>query len=316
MPAPKPAALVIALVSAALCGAITYARMTALGFPGDTSFAQEAAAHLLAGRDPYAVMPEGTMLYPLPAAVVMIPTVGVAVRALGAGFVALATFLLAYALARRAWWALLALLSPSFLLSVWAVQWPPMIVAAAMFPALGWLGVVKPNLGLAGFVYRPQWSTALGAAALLAVSFALVPTWPLGWFRHLGAQETAHLPAVLWPGGVLGLVGLLRWRLPEGRVLAAMTLIPATSVGYDYLMLWLVPRTAREMLTLTATSWLAVLAIYATAPNDLTRPWTLAHLFTACGVIVPCAAIVWRRTHERTEPVTLHADPRLHAPQS
>jgi hypothetical protein len=171
-------------------------------------------------------------------------------------------------------------------------------VASTLLPWLGWLAVVKPNLGLAAVAYRPSWIAFVGGAALIALSFAVVPTWPIGWLRHVRAQEVAHLPAVLWPLGFSGLVGLLRWRLPEGRLLATMTLIPATSVAYDYLLLWLIPRGWRESLTLTAAAWIAVLAIYMTAPSDLTHSWTLAHLFTALGVLVPAAWMVWRRPND------------------
>jgi len=77
----------------------------------------------------------------------------------------------------------------------------------------------------------------------------------------------------LWPFGFVGLAGLLRWRTPEGRILAAMTLAPSSAWFYDQLFLMLVARTWKQSLVLGALSWVAFIVVLATqAPINLVDP--------------------------------------------
>jgi hypothetical protein len=97
---------------------------------------------------------------------------------------------------------------------------------------------------------------------------------------------------VVWPLGAVGLLGLLRWRTEQGRVLLAMTLVPLAPFHYDHLFLWLVPRNWRQSLALSACSWISVIAMLATTPHDLTRDPRLVQALIAAGMYLPAAIMV------------------------
>ena len=268
---------------------------------GDFGFPLSAAHHLLVGRDPYAEMvpgapgAAGAFLYPLPAAIVAMPFAGFAAHHAGAAFVGLSAALLSYALAANGWWRLLALMSPAFLLSFSVANWPPLLLASALLPGLGWLAAAKPNLGLVAFAYQPRWSTVIGVVAIVGLSVLWLPSWPVGWLSHVARQEISHPPTIAWPLGAIGLAGLLRWRTPEGRVLAAFTLVPVSVFPYDHLMLWLVPRSFREALFLTWTAWLTAPAVLGFNAEASRTTLLLIQGGITLGTVVPCAFLVLRR---------------------
>lgn len=303
-PLPHVWAVALACGIGAILGWWTYERLLRIPevFAIDFTYPWRAARHLLAGRDPYANMPRapyaqaGPFLYPLPGALLALPFAPFAAPLAGALFMGISTLALVYALARRAAWQLLMLLSPSFALAYLNVQFSPLMVAATLLPWLAWVAAAKPNLGLVAFAFRPSRVMVIGGMILVAISFALVPLWPLGWLTHLRQQQTQHLPAVMSLGAV-GLVGLLRWRSPEGRLLAGMTVVPMSVLPYDHLFLWLIPRTWRESLALSAAGWAAYLAFLATAPHDLRVTSTPANLTLALGFYLPAAVMVLRGSH-------------------
>jgi hypothetical protein len=187
------------------------------------------------------------------------------------------------------------LVAPPFYWSIKTANWPVLLVAAAVTPRAGWLGALKPNLGLVVLAYRPERATFIGGLVLLVGSLLASPAWPAEWLTHVKAQPVDHLSAIFWPAGAIGLLGILRWRTPEGRSLLALSLTPTASLPYDWLMLWLVCRTGREFVALTVASWFTWLAVLATAPHDLTRAWTAGHFILAVGWLGTAAAIVLRR---------------------
>lgn len=296
--------LCVSLALAALAGWLCWRTVGPTG--GDFGFAVRAARHLISGVNPYDAMvvtakygEGGPLLYPLPVVFAGLPFAWMELKAASALFIALSTFWLAFALWQtRGVLALSALLSPPMLWSVLTAQWPPLMLAAALTAGAGWFGAMKPNLGLIGWLYRPDRVTIVGGVILCALSLYLVPTWPFDWWRHLHAQPVAHLPALMWPLGAVGLLGLLRWRTPEGRVLAALTVVPLSATPYDWLLLWLVARTGRECLTLTVITWSAWLAMLATAPHNLVRAWTAGHLLLSLGWLLPALLITLRRPNE------------------
>jgi hypothetical protein len=296
-PVTRPRALGTAVVAALLFGWRTYAHETLAGATGgDFAVYRNAALELLAGRNPYDAT---TLLYPLPSVLVVTPLVrlspvmGAAVFA-GAGVLALVYGLLR----RRGWLGLTMLLSPSFFLGWFYLQWSPLIVAGALLPWLGGFGVCKPNLEPAPFAYRPSWKPLAGALLLLAVSFLIVPHWIPDWLADVRRQTTRHTIVLLWPLGFVGVAGALRWRTAEGRALLAMTVSPLNPQFYDHLGVWLACKDWRESLALSLTGWAGFLTFVATAPHDLTRNPSPAYLSLTLGVYLPAAvlaALGWRR---------------------
>lgn len=315
MTAPSTAAKGLGAAAAAIAiglvlGWWTYVRLRANVAPYavDFTYPWRAAGHLVAGRDPYQHMPKGAyaqngpFLYPLTAAVVALPLARMSATLAGAVFFGVSSALFAYAMAREAYWKLLALASPAFVLSYYNIQWAPVVIAGALLAGVGWIGVAKPNLGLIAFAYRPRWSTAWLGVGFIAVTLAWIPRWPLEWLEHLRMQQAPHQAVVMWPLGLVGLAGLLKWRTPSGRLLAAMTLVPVASLPYDHLGLWLLAATWKESLMLSATSWAAYIAVLATAPHDLTTTPDFVQLLLAVGMYLPAAAIVLRKPNEGSIP--------------
>jgi hypothetical protein len=172
-----------------------------------------------------------------------------------------------------------ALLSASFLSALMQGQWSPLLTPGAVLPWAGALWVAKPSIGLALAVAYPSRQAAWGMAALLAASFAVQPGWVADWFQAL--QSTNHVVLALQPGGFLLLAALIRWREPEGRLLAAFVCVPQTPALYETLPLFLIPRSRwggylLAGLSLVAT-WVmrSALPVYAGTPieESLARRW-------------------------------------------
>jgi hypothetical protein len=221
----------------------------------------------------------------------------------GGGFIGISFAVLAFALTKVRYWPLLTLLSAPLVLTLTNVQWSPLLMAAVLLPGLGWLGAAKPNLGVVSFALYPQWSTLIVGGLLVAIAFFLVPVWPLEWLQHVRLATLTYRPVATWPLGAIGLLGLLRWRTFEGRVLAAMTLVPLAPFHYDHLFLWLVPRTWRQSLALTACSWVSVIAVLATTPHDLTRDPRAVQAMIAAGMYLPATILVLRLPNVGQTPI-------------
>jgi len=260
-----------------------------------------AANALLAGDDPYAAIARGApypLYYPLPAVLVALPLALLPLAAARVLWDVLVGWIFAAALGRRGPVALLALGSGAYVQAMVRGQTTPLLVAAVLVPALGWLLTLKPNVGLALWAGYPTRRAVLLAAAAVALSLAVMPTWPVAMWRAIGVNS-AHIRApVSMPFGWLLLAALLRWRRPEGRLLAALALIPQHLQPYETLVLCLLPRTGREMGLFVAGTWVALIPLIGRADvgaPDLVElgrvvwPWLLACVY------LPALFLVLRR---------------------
>jgi hypothetical protein len=224
-----------------------------------------AATHLLAGENPYPIVHQWypyPLFYPLPAVLVAVPFTILPVQIARAAFDICSGGLLAYALWRcRGPYALLALLSGAYLLAAKLGQTTPLLTAAALIPAAGFLLAVKPNLGLALFASRPSKTALLGLVLILALSLVILPSWPADWWSSLQRRNAHLISPVIRPFGWLLLLAGLRWKTPEGRLLVVLSLVPQNSLPYDLVPLALIPRNPVQMGVFVAGSWLAVAAL-------------------------------------------------------
>lgn len=293
-------ALAIGVVSGFICH-FTLVRRGVLA--GDFTWTWRAARMLLAHQDPYRLIQAGGVYpfddrlnYPLPAAIVSLPFAPFPPVLAGALFVGCSAALLAWAVTREDYHWLPLFLSAPFLKVLLAPQWSPLLVAAALIPALQFMLVAKPNEGLAMFAYRPTWwGVGLGAAMLL-VSLMILPAWPLEWLYNLRHAPQYGAPAFFFLGPLL-LLAALRWRTPEGRMLLVYAIVPQRLLAYDQLGLCLIPRRWWSSLLFAVVSWPALVAWVS--PPALGYPkssvFELTDLLTMCCIYLPALYMVLRR---------------------
>lgn len=200
-----------------------------------------------AGVDPYSLDPNHPLIYPFTALVLLAPAAWAAIppAVLDACWMGLGAGLLTWALTRDRLWspALLLLFSPAMFQAVQNSQWSPLMLALTLLPAgAGIVYACKPSTAVWLFAYKPSWRALVEAVAMVAVSLMIWPMWPWAWLQGL-ADAAWTLSPLSITGGPLMLLALLRWRLPEARLLLAMACMPHTPLVYETLPLGLIPRT-------------------------------------------------------------------------
>jgi hypothetical protein len=216
------------------------------------------ARALLHGANPYELIGPGLqfdwpwrMMYPATAMITAIPLSFVPETIAAFLFVALSGALLAYAVTRDGWYRLPLFLSWPYVIAVSYGQWSPLYTAIACLPSLGCLLAAKPNVGFAIFAAsssrRLVTSAIIGGSVLAALTFMLLPTWPMDWLESLRTQTRVDAP-ITRLGGLLVLLALLRWRRPEARLLVALACVPQTIEWYETVPLLLIPNTFRQSL--------------------------------------------------------------------
>lgn len=264
----------------------------------DFSWPWRAARALLDGHNPYAVIrPTGAypfnagLFYPLPAVLAALPFAPLNPAVAGASFVGISSALLAFGLARtRAGMARLPLfVSAPFCMAALLAQWAPLMMAGAVLPALQFLGAAKPNVALACFAYRPTVRGVVMGAIFVALSLAVLPSWPMDWRAAL-AEAPRYRAPVMYMGGPILLLALFKWRRPEARTFIAMSVMPQLTLFYDQLPLWLVPTTAWRSFGLSVLSWIAWAQWYPSReiPTHvaIARPWIFALIYLPALLLV------------------------------
>jgi hypothetical protein len=218
----------------------------------------------------------------------------VAARAI---FVGVSVGLLAYA--RRGILLIPLMVGQPFINALWNAQWSPLLTAAILVPGLAWLAIVKPQMGVAILAYKPSrraaWLAVAGAAVLSMLATAMQPGWIREWLEVLRSAPP-HVPPILRPGGLVLLLAIFRLRLPEGRLLLALALVPQTAMWYTALPLFLIPKTLAEGTILAGLSQIAFLL---TAVISVGPTWPeqerLVGLLMLGALYIPCLIMVLRR---------------------
>jgi hypothetical protein len=280
---------------------------------GDFTYPWLAARALLDGREPYAtVLAESpyrsALFYPLPAAFVAMPFAALPPHLAGATFTGIGFGWLTYHLLAAGRWRLLVLTAAPALFAVLAVQWSPLLTAAALSgPALA-LVIAKPTIGLALAVSvlpstprpgRQAAATAAGVTVLVALSLLVRPDWPAQWLAVLRqAPDSGQYRApILTAYGAPVVLALLRWRRPEGRLLLALACVRQNGFLYDQLPLLLVPASAMQAIVLSGISHVShVLALWH-PPKDgsIMALNAQQYPFTITAMYLPCLVMVLRR---------------------
>jgi hypothetical protein len=249
----------------------------------DFDLLYNAAVQLIRGENPYPI----AMRYPLPAVLVAVPFTAIPLGPARLIFDVLVGWAFVYALWRyRGTFAILAVLSGAYLFAMLNGQTTPLMLAASLIPALGFLLAVKPNTSAALWLARPSRMAVLGVSAFLLLSLLVLPSWPLNWWTALQQDNTDLVPPVLRPFGLVLLLAALRWRSPEGRLLLAIAFIPQNALPHELVSLALIPANLVEMGIYVAGSWIAV----AVAADQTAATWPA----TLGAVYLPMLYLVLR----------------------
>jgi hypothetical protein len=228
---------------------------------------------------------------------VLLPLAPLPLPVAGALFVGISSSLLAWLLTRTGYHQLPLFLSTPFLMAVSLGQWSPLLTAAALSPALGFLTATKPNLGLAALAYRPSWRALLGAAVFGIVSLIVLPRWPIDWLHNVASRPEKFIPLVRTGGFVL-LLAAIRWRTAEARLFLVLACVPQNLLFYDQLPLWLIPRTLRQSLVMSIGSGLLFLLWHQRLqPGEYYMVKAIPY---AMGVFFVALAVLLWATREQT----------------
>jgi hypothetical protein len=290
----SPLLLVLALAFVLGCRLLLYAWTPDRS--GDFDPLYQAAGNLVQGENPYPHAAQ-SLPYPLPAVLLAVPFTAIPLALARPIFDVLVGWAFAYALWRsRGRYALFALASGAYLFAMGNGQATPLMVAASLVPALGFLLAVRPNTSAALWVARPSLLALAGVSVFLVLSIAILPSWPRDWWMALPPDTTQWAPPVLRPFGFVLLLAALRWRSPGARLILAMAVIPQGTLPYELVPLALIPANRVEMLIYGAGTWIAVAVADRLHVGHSLAEWTAAGWpVTLCAVYLPMLYLVLRR---------------------
>jgi hypothetical protein len=151
-------------------------------------------------------------------------------------------------------------------------------MASAFFPLLLPVTLVKPQIGLPVALTHLSRRGILACAALGALSLIVMPKWPLLWIRHLGNYQH-FIPLLVLPGPSL-VLALWRYRERDAWLLFLMACMPQRWF-FDTLVLWLIPKTRREILCTASLSWAAGIWRWYHIPHSFSEVgrWTVLCIY-------------------------------------
>lgn len=252
---------------------------------GDFNWAVWAAQDLLAHRNPYK---RPMQLYPLTCSLFGLPFVWMRAENAGATFYGISSGLMAFGLSRDGFRRLYVFFSYPYWAGLITAQWTPVIVASTFLPFLLPATLAKPQIGLPVLLTKSTWRGLLATAMVVVLSFAILPRWPWLWIGnfHLYAR---FIPLLVFPGPLL-VLALLRWRSRDARLLFLMAAMPQRWF-YDQLILYVIPKSWREMSTTVFLSWAVGIWRWYHVPNSFTQVGRWSVLF----FYLPMLAVVLMR---------------------
>jgi len=256
----------------------------------DFTWTLRLARYLLAGKNPYDTWLEQ---YPLTAAFFGLPFLHLRPEAAAGAFYGVSSALLALGLSRHGYSRLLVFLAYPYWAGMLTAQWAPLIAAAAFFPLLLPVTLVKPQLGLPVAVTHLSWRGVIACAVLLLASLVAMPRWPVLWIRQFGYYEH-FIPLLVLPGPLL-LLALLRYRERDAWLLFLASLMPQRWF-FDALILWIIPKSRRQILLTAFLSWGAGIWRWYHPPHSYAQVgrWTVIFIY------LPMLAVLLFRSPEPT----------------
>jgi hypothetical protein len=278
-----------------------------------------AARLMVAGGNPYELMGPGAvvhsqypMYYPATAFVAALPFAAIpSFHLASTAFVFTSALLLAWGVTRDGWHRLPMFPSIAYLTCASLGQWSIIMTAAIYLPVVAGIACVKPQSSipvLASSTDRNHWIAAIaGSAALLLVSFVLLPSWPAHWLGQVGKSADFAAPVTGFAGPAV-LLCLLRWRRPEAWLVLVAACLPQTWPPYNGLILMTVAFTYREMATLSLVSSFSwVILALATSPVTKAEEQQYQSMVLILSSYIPATILILRRPNEGHGPLWLRA---------
>jgi hypothetical protein len=276
-----------------------------------------AGKALLIGADPYTFVPAHYppgLFAPATIGLIAAPFTPVPAYIAAPLFLGVGCAALAFAVTKNGWtrlWIFAA--SPVWYASLIA-QVSPLLVGAALYPVAWGLLTAKPNLAIPHIaIYGTSWRRivygAVSIVAILALTFAIRPTWLMDWRESLRSSpfgKQYQIPMLALWGFVLWLP-ILRWRRPEARLVFLMACMPQNFVFYEQLPLLLVPQSRREMIGVAIISQMAgILSSMAQAgESSFLERNAAAAPYTIFGLYIPAIALVMLRSNQGPAPARI-----------
>lgn len=290
MPERKPTLRARVAIAAAIgCAAGLYCWILFSRFQlgaADFQWAIAAARAGVHGQNPYKLPAE---FYPLTAAIFGLPFLKVPAETAAAIFYGCSTGLLAFGLTQNGYHRLLIFLAFPYWACLLTAQWAPLLMSSAFFPIAMASALAKPQIGIPLFLTYPSRKGAIACIALFVLSLVLMPSWPRDWLlkiRHFGD----FYPILIFPGPLL-LLAMLRFRDEDARLLLITACMPQRWF-YDAFILWLIPKSRREILFTVAISWCPGVLRWYHAPHSFHQAGLWAVLF----LYLPILAILLARS--------------------
>ena len=296
-------AAALALFAAVLSWLVTH--RPGFGIP-DFHWWWVGARALLDGQNPYEVVPRVIggnfrLLHPMPAVLVTAPFALLRPDIALSLFSALSTAALAFGVTKTSYDRLPLFLSACFAHAAVMGQWSIILTAALFLPGLSFLWAVKPNVGLPLLGASLSWRVAVAMATVTLFSLVVMPTWPREWLGQLGG--TPHFSPLRTGVGAVAILAILRWRRPEARLVALLSVVPQSPYAYEVLPLFLVPQTRVQSYVLVIGSDVVM------GVNVLTRGMRTHLLLNSLAIVVamylPALVMVLRRPNEGSLPAWL-----------
>jgi hypothetical protein len=262
----------------------------------DFRWAIHIAHRLLARQNPYDTPLEQ---YPLPAGLFALPFVRLQPEIAAGLFYGLGSALLAFGLTRHGYRRLLVFLAYPYWAALLTAQWSPIIAASAFFPLLLPLTMVKPQIGIPVFLTSVTRRGLVACILIGVLSLAVLPRWPWLWLAQ--AKHYEHfIPLLVLPGPLL-LLALWRYRDRDAIFLLLMALMPQRWF-FDSFVLWLIPKSRREIVWSAVFSWGAGLLRWYQAPHNFTEVgrWTVLFIY------LPMLVVVLSRSYRGLPPNTVN----------
>lgn len=257
----------------------------------DFRWALHLAHQLLAGRNPYDTPFEQ---YPLTAGLFAVPFARLPPEIAAGLFFGLSSALLAFGLTRHGYRRLLIFLAYPYWAALLTAQWSPMIAASSFFPLLLPLTMAKPQIGIPVFLTNFSRRGFVACILIVVLSVAALPRWPQLWLGEANHYEH-FIPLLVLPGPLL-LLALWRYRHRDAIFLLLAACMPQRWF-FDSFILWLIPKSRREIVWTAVFSWGAGLWRWYHAPRSFTEVgrWTVLFIY------LPMLIIVMSRQHRAEE---------------